>query len=84
MPALTKNEMRPTISGKVFGGDFAAQIIQHRGGGGQREGEFLLGCRAGLLQVVGTHVHRVPFGQVFARVGGHIGDHAQEGSGGQI
>ena len=67
--------------GEMFGRDLAPQVVEHGAGGGQREGQFLLGRRACLLQVVGTDVHRVPFGQVFARPGGDIRDHAQAGFG---
>ena len=61
----------------MFGGYFAFQIVQNGGGGGQCKGEFFLGCRSGFLQVIGTHVHRVPFGQVFTGVGGDVRDHTK-------
>ena len=61
----------------MLGRHLLAQIVEHRGGGGQREGQFLLRRRAGLLQMVGTHVHRVPFRQVLAGIGGDVGDHPQ-------
>ncbi len=81
MPALTKKEMRPTISGKSSGATLALQVVEHGGGGGQRKGQFLFRRRACLLQVVGTDVHRVPFRQVLAGIGGDIGDHPQAGRG---
>lgn len=37
--------------------------------------------RASLLQVVGTDVHRVPFGHISIAILGHVGDHLQAGLG---
>ena len=75
-----KERNPPDHRGKGLGRHFAFQVVQHGNGGGQREGQFLLRRRAGLLQVVGTDVHRVPFRQVFARIGGHIRNHPQAGA----
>ena len=65
--------------GEVGGRDLALQIIQHGAGGCEREGQLLLGRRPCLLQVIGTHVHRVPFRQVLLRIGRDVGDHAKRG-----
>ena len=65
--------------GEVGGRDLALQIIQHGAGCGECKGQLLLGRRPRLLQVIGTHVHRVPFRQVLLRISGHIGDHAKRG-----
>ena len=55
--------------------------IQHRDGGGQRIGQFLLGRRTGLLQMVGTDVGRVPFGRLDIGPSHHIADHPHRGGG---
>ena len=65
----------------MFFGYFALEVIQNRSRSGEGKGQFLLRCRARLLQVVRADVHRVPFGQMCARVGGDVGDHPQGGFG---
>ena len=64
---------------EIFGRNLALQIVQHGAGGGQREGQFLFRRRPRFLQVIGTDVHRVPFGQMPLGIGGDIGDHPQRG-----
>ncbi len=81
MPAFTKKRDAAHHVGEVVRRHLALQVIQHRAGGGQRKGQFLLGRRPGLLQVVGADVHRVPFRQVRLRVGRDVGDHPQRGLG---
>ena len=55
------------------------QVVQHRNRGRQREGQLLLRRRPGFLQVIGTHIHRVPFRQVLAGIGRDVGDHRERG-----
>ena len=57
----------------------AFEVIQNCSRCGESEGQLLFRCRAGLLQMVRADVHRVPFGQVRARVGGDVGNHPQGG-----
>ena len=79
MPALTKNEMRLTSSGKSRPVDLAAHLVEHGAGGGEREGELLLRRRPGLLQVVGADVHRVPLRHAAVAILGDVGDQLQRG-----
>ena len=81
MPAFTKKEMRETSSGKSSGVDLGADLVEDGAGGGEREGELLLGRRAGLLQVVAADVHRVPLRHRAVAVLGDVGDELQRGLG---
>ena len=61
-PALTKNEMRPTTAPNCAGAHFAGGLhrIEHGLRGGECECQLLHRRRAGLLQVIGAHIRRVP------------------------
>ena len=63
--------------GEVLCWNLALKIIENSSRGCQCKGQFFFGCRASLLKVVGTDVHRVPFGQVFAGIGRNVRDHPQ-------
>ena len=62
MPALTKNEMRDDHLGEARLVRLAARphAVEHGDGGGERIGKLLHRRRAGLLQMVGADVHRIP------------------------
>ena len=55
--------------------------VEHGHRGRQRKGEFLHRRRARLLQVVGAHVHRVPFRHLAAREQDHVLDQPHRGRG---
>mmetsp|Transcript_24008 Transcript_24008/g.44062 ORF Transcript_24008/g.44062 Transcript_24008/m.44062 type:complete len:371 (-) Transcript_24008:5902-7014(-) len=55
------------------------QFVQNGRGCGKRESQFLFRGRASLLQVIGTHVHGVPFRNVRIAVFGHVRDHLKAG-----
>ena len=69
MPALTKNEIRPTTSRESRFVDLAggAHHVEHGDGGRQRIGQLLHRRRAGLLQMIGADVHRIPFRRLARR-----------------
>jgi hypothetical protein len=69
--------------GEVLGRNLHFQIIQHRAGGSESEGQFLFRCGPRLLQVVAADVHRVPLRQMRAGIGGDIGDEPKRGFGRQ-
>ena len=73
-PALTKNEMRPTTSPNSVFGALAGRLdrIEHADGGGKRKGEFLHRRRAGLLQMVGADIHRIPLRHFLGREQDHV------------
>ena len=77
MPALTKKEMRRDDLGEVLRRDLPPHPVEHRAGRGEREGQLLLRRRAGLLQVVGADVHRVPLRHRPVAVFGDVGDQLQ-------
>ena len=54
-------------------------LVEHRLGGGQREGEFLHRRRSRLLQMVGADIGRVPFRHVARGVDDHVLDQPQRG-----
>ena len=60
--------------GEVLGLDLLADLVEDGAGGGEREGELLLGRRAGFLQVVAADVHRVPLRDRAVAVLGDVGD----------
>ena len=67
----------------VGGVDPLARRVEHRDRVGHRVGDLLHGRGAGLLQVVGADVDRVPLGDVLDRVGDHVGDQPHRGRGGK-
>ena len=67
----------PDHLSKMFFGHFAFEVVQNRSCCCEGEGQLLLWCRAGLLQMVRADVHRIPLGQMRARVSGDICDHPQ-------
>jgi hypothetical protein len=80
MPALTKNEMRPTTcrSRPRRSAGLCAPRPAPRWRW-QRVGQFLHRRRARFLQVVATDVGRVPLGNVLDRVGDDVGGQPQRG-----
>ena len=71
--------MRPTTCGKSASGTWprAAHGVEHGDGVGQREGQLLHRRRAGLLQVIGADVHRVPLRHLAVGEGDHVGGEPQ-------
>ena len=61
--------------------DPGAHLVEHRDRRGQRVGDLLHRRGAGLLQVVGADVHRVPARHVLDRVGHRVGDEPEAGAG---
>ena len=51
--------------------------VQHGDGGGQREGQFLLGRGASFLQMVGADIHRIPLGNFAVGEGDDVGGQLQ-------
>ena len=69
--------------GEVLVGDLAARLhlVEHRDRGGERVGDLLDRRRAGLLQVVGADVDRVPLGDLVDGEGDRVGDQPHRGPG---
>ena len=69
--------------GEVLVGDLAPGLdfVEHRDRVGERVGDLLNRRGAGLLQVVGADVDRVPRGHLVDREGDHVGDQAHRGLG---
>ncbi len=71
---------------KMLGGrpaDLSLDSIEHRDRVGHRVGDLLHRGRAGLLQVVGADVDRVPLRHVLDGVGDRVGDQPHRGRGGK-
>src|SRR5262249_52168487 len=55
--------------------------VEHGERGGERKAEFLHRCRAGFLQVIGAHVHRIPLRQLARREQDHVPGQPHGGAG---
>ncbi len=69
--------MRPTRVREVLRRDGGLGRIEHRDRGGEREGRLLHRARAGLLQMIGAQVDRVPLGHLRASEGDRVGGQPQ-------
>ena len=60
---------------EILGRDTRFQRVENRLRRGQGKGQFLFGRGTGLLQMVGTDIHRVPFWHVAIAIFRNVGDH---------